>query len=50
MTGVRPVRLVHDKRAAGWTEEQIDDFPQAVRLLARKVRDGQAIADLQEPI
>ena len=26
MTGVRPVRLVHDKRAAGWTEEQIDDF------------------------
>lgn len=26
MTGVRPVRLVHDKRAAGWMEEEIDDF------------------------
>ena len=24
MTGVRPVRLIHDKRAAGWSAEQID--------------------------
>ena len=27
MTGVRPVRLIHDKRAAGWTEAEIDTFP-----------------------
>ena len=26
MTGVRPVRLIHDKRAAGWTEADIDRF------------------------
>lgn len=26
MTGVRPVRLIHDKRAAGWTEAEIDHF------------------------
>ena len=26
MTGVRPVRLIHDKRAAGWTEAEIDRF------------------------
>ena len=26
MTGVRPVRLIHDKRAAGWTAEQIDHW------------------------
>ena len=51
MTGVRPVRLVHDKRAAGWTEEQIDDF-----FLGRfdcspeKYGMAKAIADLQEPI
>ena len=24
MTGVRPVRLIHDKRAAGWTEAEIE--------------------------
>ena len=24
MTGVRPVRLIHDKRSAGWDEAQID--------------------------
>ena len=26
MTGVRPVRLIHDKRAAGWTKADIDRF------------------------
>ncbi|HRM61581.1 MAG TPA: coproporphyrinogen dehydrogenase HemZ, partial [Gemmiger qucibialis] len=26
MTGVRPVRLIHDKRAAGWSETDIDHF------------------------
>ena len=51
MTGVRPVRLVHDKRAAGWSEAEIDRF-----FLGRfdcseqKYRMAKAIADLQEPI
>ena len=51
MTGVRPVRLVHDKRAAGWSEAEIDHF-----FLGRfdcseqKYRMAKAIADLQEPI
>ena len=51
MTGVRPVRLIHDKRAAGWTEAEIDRF-----FLGRfdcseqKYQMARAIADLQEPI
>ena len=51
MTGVRPVRLIHDKRAAGWSEAEIDRF-----FLGRfdcseqKYQMARAIADLQEPI
>ena len=51
MTGVRPVRLIHDKRAAGWSEAEIDRF-----FLSRfdcseqKYQMARAIADLQEPI
>ena len=42
MTGVRPVRLIHDKRAAGWSAEQIDRFIfAAVRLLGAKIRNGE---------
>ena len=51
MTGVRPVRLIHDKRAAGWSEAEIDRF-----FLGRfdcseqKYQMARAIANLQEPI
>ena len=37
MTGVRPVRLVHDKRAAGWTRRGDRRFLlEALRLLGPK--------------
>ena len=51
MTGVRPVRLVHDKRAAGWTQAQIDDFfLKRFDCSPQKYQMAKAIADLQEPI
>lgn len=51
MTGVRPVRLVHDKRAAGWTEEEIDDFfLKRFDCSPEKYGMAKAIAGLQEPI
>ena len=51
MPGVRPVRLVHDKRAAGWTEEEIDDFfLKRFDCSPEKYGMAKAIADLQEPI
>ena len=51
MTGVRPVRLIHDKRAAGWTEEEIDDFfLKRFDCSPEKYGMAKAIADLQEPI
>ena len=51
MTGVRPVRLIHDKRAAGWTEAQIDQwFLGRFDCSEEKYRMAKAIADLQEPI
>ena len=51
MTGVRPVRLVHDKRAAGWTQAQIDDFfLKRFDCSLQKYQMAKAIADLQEPI
>ena len=51
MTGVRPVRLIHDKRAAGWLEADIDRlFLQRYDCSAEKYRMAKAIADLQEPI
>lgn len=51
MTGVRPVRLIHDKRAAGWTAEQIDHwFLERFDCSEEKYRMALRIADLQEPI
>ena len=41
MTGVRPVRLIHDKRAAGWTAEQIDRyFLERIVTTMVEVEDG----------
>ena len=51
MTGVRPVRLIHDKRAAGWTEAEIDWlFLERFDCSEEKYRMAKAIAGLQEPI
>ena len=51
MTGVRPVRLIHDKRAAGWTEADIDwFFLERFDCSRQKYDMAKAIADLQEPI
>ena len=51
MTGVRPVRLIHDKRAAGWTEAEIDRFfLERFDCSQQKYTMAKAIADLQEPI
>ena len=51
MTGVRPVRLIHDKRAAGWSAEQIDRFfLQRFDCSKQKYEMAKEIADLQEPI
>ena len=51
MTGVRPVRLIHDKRAAGWSAEQIDRFfLQRFDCSEKKYEMAKEIADLQEPI
>ena len=51
MTGVRPVRLIHDKRAAGWTEADIDRFfLERFDCSRQKYGMAKAIADLQEPI
>ena len=46
MTGVRPVRLVHDKRAAGWTEEEIDDFFLKRFDCSPEIRHGQGYRGL----
>lgn len=51
MTGVRPVRLIHDKRAAGWSEEQIDAFfLRRFDCSVQKYEMAKQIANLQEPI
>ena len=51
MTGVRPVRLIHDKRAAGWSAAQIDRFfLQRFDCSEKKYEMAKEIADLQEPI
>lgn len=51
MTGVRPVRLIHDKRAAGWSEAQIDAlFLQRFDCSEQKYAMAKRIADLQAPI
>lgn len=51
MTGVRPVRLIHDKRRAGWSEAQIDAlFRGRFDCSEEKYRMARQIADLQRPI
>ena len=51
MTGVRPVRLIHDKRSAGWTQEEIDRyFLERFDCSPEKYGMARQIADLQEPI
>ena len=51
MTGVRPVRLIHDKRAAGWSAEKIDRFfLQRFDCSEQKYEMAKEISDLQEPI
>ena len=46
-----PGRLIHDKRAAGWSEEQIDRFfLQRFDCSEQKYEMAKEIADLQEPI
>lgn len=51
MTGVRPVRLIHDKRAAGWSEAQIDAlFLQRFDCSREKYAMARRIAAVQAPI
>jgi oxygen-independent coproporphyrinogen-3 oxidase len=51
LTGVRPVRLIHDARARGESEEQIRDaFVREADCTPEKFAIAKAIADLQEPI
>ncbi len=49
--GVRPVRLIHDKRAAGWSENGHRPLlPERFDCSEQKYQMAKAIADLQEPI
>ena len=51
MTGVRPVRIIHDLRAAGWQEDAIRDrFLQHFSCTPEKFRLALSIADLQRPV
>ncbi len=51
MTGVRPVRLIHDKRRAGWTDAQIDAlFLQRFDCSEEKYAMARRIAEIQRPI
>ncbi len=51
MTGVRPVRLIHDKRADGWSEEKIEQyFIGRFDCSEEKFAMARGIANLQEPI
>ena len=51
MTGVRPVRLIHDKRAAGWSETDIGHiFLERFDCSEQNFLMAKASADLQEPI
>lgn len=51
LTGVRPVRLIHDRRKTGATEEEIEDwFLHHCQCDADKLRLAQSIADKQAPI
>ncbi len=51
MTGVRPVRIIHDMRAAGATERQIEDrFIGHFDCTRQRFDMAKRIADLQRPI
>ena len=51
MTGVRPVRIVHDMRAAGATEAEIEDrFLRHFDCTPTRFATARAIADLQRPV
>lgn len=51
MTGVRPVRIIHDQRAAGRAEQAIEAlFLQHYDCTPQKFRLARDIADLQRPI
>ena len=51
LTGVRPVRIIHDRRAAGLSEEDIHRlFVGKYDCTEEKFRLAKSIADLQKPI
>ncbi|HJA25602.1 MAG TPA: coproporphyrinogen dehydrogenase HemZ [Candidatus Fournierella merdigallinarum] len=51
LTGVRPVRIIHDRRAAGMGEEDIRRlFLEHYDCTEEKFRLAKSIADLQKPI
>ncbi|WP_294500817.1 coproporphyrinogen dehydrogenase HemZ [uncultured Gemmiger sp.] len=51
MTGVRPVRIIHDMRAAGATEQEIEDrFIQHFDCTQKRFEMARRIADLQRPV
>ena len=51
MTGVRPVRIIHDMRAAGATEQQIEErFNGHFDCTRQRFDMAKRIADLQRPI
>lgn len=51
LTGVRPVRIIHDRRAAGLSEEDIHRlFVEKYDCTEEKFRLAKSIADLQKPI
>lgn len=51
MTGVRPVRIIHDLRAAGASETEVEArFLQHFRCTPQKFQLAKDIADLQRPV
>ena len=51
MTGVRPVRIIHDLRAAGAGEQEIEQrFLQTYDCTPERFAMARAIADLQRPV
>ena len=51
LTGVRPVRIIHDRRAAGLSDEAIHRlFVETYDCTEAKFRLAKSIADLQRPI
>ncbi len=51
LTGVRPVRIIHDRRANGLSEQEIEDlFLKRYDCTPEKFQLAKQIADLQRPI